>query len=84
MSEIEKTVKPNKNVRTSVQKEKYLVIQVDISKEIGISKSGRSNLVGTTCGEKQIPGTDIYINVNCYRKIPKDQRVKPVKATKAA
>jgi len=46
-----------------------LTITVDISKEFGISSSGKSIIIGSTEGNVSIPEKeDIKIGLNVYRK----------------
>jgi len=46
-----------------------LTITVDISKEFGISSSGKSIIIGSTEGNVSIPEKDnIKIGLNIYRK----------------
>ena len=46
-----------------------LTIIVDISKEFGVSSSGKSIIIGSTEGNVAIPEKeDIKIGVNVYRK----------------
>lgn len=46
-----------------------LTITVDLSKEFGISSSGKSIIIGSTEGNVSIPEKeDIKIGVNVYRK----------------
>lgn len=46
-----------------------LTISVDLSKEFGESKSGKSIVIGSSEGNISIPGNDdIKIGLNVYRK----------------
>lgn len=46
-----------------------LTIMVDISKEFGVSSSGKSIIIGSTEGNVSIPEKeDIKIGLNIYRK----------------
>ena len=46
-----------------------LTITVDISKEFGVSSSGKSIIIGSTEGNVSIPEKDnIKIGLNIYRK----------------
>ena len=46
-----------------------LTITVDISKEFGVSSSGKSIIIGSTEGNVSLPDKeDIKIGVNVYRK----------------
>lgn len=45
-----------------------LVITIDISKRLGESKSGKSEVVATSEGNQKIDGTDVVIGLNAYVK----------------
>ena len=46
-----------------------LTIKVDISKDFGVSSSGKSIIIGSTEGNVSVPDKeDIKIGVNVYRK----------------
>jgi hypothetical protein len=55
------------NVKTEV-KGKQLIITVDLAAETSTSKSGKSEIIATTSGNVVIPGTDITMGLNIYRK----------------
>lgn len=55
------------NVEMTVEGD-TLTITVDLSKELGLSKSQKSMKIGTTGGNVKIPGTDAVIGLNVYRK----------------
>lgn len=44
-----------------------LTIKVDLSKNLGPSKSGKTTIIATTAGNISIPGTDAKIGLNIYR-----------------
>jgi hypothetical protein len=57
-----------KNVEMKVEGDR-LVITVDLSKEFGESKSGKSITIASTDGNVSVPGREeIKIGVNVYRK----------------
>ena len=57
-----------KNVKMEV-KDNILTITIDLSKEFGISKSGKTNIVASTSGNVAIPdGNEAIIGLNVYRK----------------
>jgi hypothetical protein len=43
-------------------------VTFDITKDLGPSKSGKTRLVATTGGNQVIPGTDVVMGLNAYRK----------------
>jgi len=46
-----------------------LVITVDLAKEFGDSKSGKTTIVASTCGNAKLPGDDqLMLGMNVYRK----------------
>jgi len=45
-----------------------LTITVDLSKEQGRSKSGKTMIIATSSGNKPVEGTDATIGLNIYRK----------------
>lgn len=46
-----------------------LTVKVDLSKDFGPSKSGKTISVASTLGNKKVPGNeDTFIGVNVYRK----------------
>lgn len=56
------------NIHMSLDKQKTeLIIKIDLTKEIGPSKSGKTTIIGTTSGNKHVIG-DIFLGVNCYKK----------------
>lgn len=58
-----------KNVEMKVDdKKKTLTIVVDLSKEFGLSKSQKSMTIASTEGNATVPGTDIKIGLNVYKK----------------
>ena len=60
-----------KNVEMSLS-ENILTITVDLTKEFGISSSGKSLIIASTEGNVSIPGAeDKMIGLNIYKKGPK-------------
>ena len=57
-----------KNVEMAV-KDKVLTIKVDLSKEFGRSKSGKTIVIASTEGNQKIDGGDgAIIGLNVYKK----------------
>ena len=57
----------NVTMKTSGDK---LTITVDLSKDAGPSKSGKSIVIASTQGNKQVKGHDgVFVGLNVYRKI---------------
>ena len=55
-----------KNVEMAVQGE-TLIIKVDLSKDFGPSKSGKTIIVASTEGNVSVPERDEKIGLNIYR-----------------
>ena len=56
------------NVQMSVNGQK-LTIEIDLSKRLGPSKSGKTIVIATTSGNVEVPEhPDIKIGINCYTK----------------
>jgi len=58
------------NIKTSL-KGSILTVEIDVSQPGAPSGSGKSLVVGTTSGAISVEGTDIQLNVNAYRVLPK-------------
>jgi len=56
-----------KNVKLDVN-DNILSIEVDLSEEVGRSRSGKSVLVATSQGNVQIPGREETISLNVYKQ----------------
>ena len=56
-----------KNVEMQVN-ENILTITVDLSKQFGKSRSGKSIIVASTEGNKPVPDSDYKIGLNVYLK----------------
>jgi hypothetical protein len=55
-----------KNVEMTIEGE-TLIIKVDLSKEFGKSKSGKTIIVASTEGNVSVPQRDEKIGLNIYR-----------------
>lgn len=55
-----------KNVLLDV-KNNVLTITVDLTKNFGRSKSGKSEIIATTGGNVSVPNTDVKLGLNVYR-----------------
>lgn len=56
-----------KNVEFSVEGN-ILTIKIDLSKEFGLSSSGKNTIVASTEGNVTIPDREEKIGMNVYRK----------------
>jgi len=56
----------SQNVSIKTEKDK-LTITVDLSKEFGSSKSGKTTIIASTQGNIPIPGSDARIGLNIYK-----------------
>ena len=54
------------NVKWEV-KDGKLIIEIDLTKEFGLSKSGKTITIASTRGNKKIEGTDAVIGLNVYK-----------------
>ena len=55
------------NVQIEV-KDNKAIITIDLNKEFGPSKSGKTIVVATTRGNVPVPGAEAYrLGLNCYR-----------------
>lgn len=57
------------NVKMTVVKDR-LTIEVDLKHEGDVSDSGKTVRVASTEGNVNVPGTDVTIGLNLYRKNP--------------
>lgn len=56
-----------KNVDVRVEKKK-LIIEIDLTKDFGASKSGKTTMIATTEGNFKVPGTDdVVLGLNAYK-----------------
>jgi hypothetical protein len=53
------------NVTGSVDGKK-LTLEIDLSKRHGDSKSGKTVIVASTNGNKNVPGSEVTIGLNAY------------------
>ena len=54
------------NVKYEV-KDNKLIIEIDLTKEFGLSKSGKTITIASTRGNQKIEGTDVVIGLNVYK-----------------
>jgi hypothetical protein len=54
------------NVKWEV-KDNKLTIEIDLTKEFGRSKSGKTITIASTKGNQKIEGTDVIIGLNVYK-----------------
>lgn len=45
-----------------------LIIEVDLSVDLGPSSSGKTNVIASTRGNAKVPDSDAQIGLNVYRK----------------
>ena len=45
-----------------------LVIKIDLTRDLGLSKSGKTRIIATSRGNAKVPGTDATIGLNLYRR----------------
>jgi hypothetical protein len=56
-----------KNVEMSMEGN-ILTIKVDLTKEFGLSSSGKTIIIASTEGNQSIPGRNEKVGLNVYRK----------------
>ena len=61
------------NVKMTVKGSK-LVIEVDLSKDFGLSSSGKSISIASTLGNKSVGVDDIKIGLNVYKPVKQGVR----------
>lgn len=67
MAQTKQTV--GQNVEMSLEGNK-LTITIDLSKQFGISGSGKSHIIASTGGNVSVPGNEaVKIGVNVYRPV---------------
>ena len=57
-----------KNVDIQV-KNNVAVIKVDLTKNFGVSGSGKSTIIASSSGNVVIPGTDAKLGINVYKPV---------------
>ncbi|MGV9171469.1 MAG: hypothetical protein ACOC44_11180 [Promethearchaeia archaeon] len=59
-----------KNIEYSINGT-MLTVKIDLSKNLGESKSGKSQIIATSRGNKALTGkfSDVKIGINCYRPL---------------
>ena len=48
-------------------KDNKLIIEIDLTKDFGLSKSGKTITIASTRGNQKIEGTDAVIGLNVYK-----------------
>lgn len=56
-----------KNIAATVEGSK-LTLTIDLAKELGDSKSGKTVLVASTNGNQPVAGSDVIIGLNAYKR----------------
>ena len=57
-----------KNVTLSVNKNE-LVIRVDLTKDLGLSSTGKTRIIATTAGNAEVPGHEhVKLGLNVFKK----------------
>lgn len=46
-----------------------LTIKVDLSQDLGLSKSQKTRIIATSRGNAKIPGSDATIGLNIYKRV---------------
>jgi hypothetical protein len=55
---------------TVTTKGNTLIIEIDATKDLGMSKSGKTHLIASTQGNQKVTvaGRDVYLGINAYTK----------------
>lgn len=61
------------NLEFTLTDKGILTLTIDLNEEQGVSSSGKSKIVSTTGGNQQVPGSNITVGINAYRKLPKSE-----------
>jgi len=56
-----------KNIETKVEGN-ILTIKVDLSQDHGPSSTGKTQIVATSQGNQPVPGTNVKLGLNIYKK----------------
>ena len=56
-----------KNTKVVVDSKGIMTITVDTNKSQGLSKSGKTEILGTTSGNAEIDESGIYVGLNVYK-----------------
>ena len=54
------------NIKGKVENDK-LYLEIDLTKDLGLSKSGKSSNIATTRGNQTVPNTNIKLGLNMYK-----------------
>ncbi len=66
MATIGRVVNIGSNVK-GVREGDKLFLEIDLTQSLGASKSGKSELVASTGGNRTVAGTDVKLGINAYR-----------------
>jgi hypothetical protein len=55
------------NVKATINGDK-LILEIDLSKDLGKSKTGKSDLVASSRGYSAVDGADVQVSLNVIRK----------------
>ena len=55
-----------KNIKLE-SKANLLIVTIDMSKSFGPSKSGKTEIIASTGGNRHVPGTDAKLGLNLYK-----------------
>jgi len=60
-----------RNVVAQVTEKNELLVRIDLSREFGRSKSGKTIIIASSEGNKKledINGGEVFLGMNCYKK----------------
>ena len=69
MSSTEEKFSLGDNIDAQIKKN-ILILKIDLKKHIGLSKSGKSNVIATTRGNKALPSDiKVKVGINIYKAV---------------
>jgi len=57
-----------KNIEMKIENKDILVIRVDLKKDFGPSKTGKTTIIASTEGNVTVPGRSEVVGLNVYKK----------------
>ena len=46
-----------------------LTVKIDLTRDLGLSKSQKTRIIASSRGNAKVPGTDATIGLNLYRRV---------------
>ena len=63
-------IEVGKGIKYEIDADGIMTLQVDTTKDFGLSGSGKSTMIATSSGNQKINvnGEDIFVGINIYKK----------------